>query len=263
MIHAWYVEVLDEIVTQLRDTGMDWRVIVTTSADREQQVRSRLERLALDAELEVFENRGRDILPFLHVADRLLDEGVDVVLKLHTKRSVHRQDGEHWRDELLQKLASHERAPRIFKAFHDNPRLGLVAAEGHVQPLEHFWGANEPNVRALGIRLGLPPLDEGPASDFIAGSMFWVRLASLRPLLDAHLEPWEFETEAGQIDGTTAHALERMIQLIASAAGFETRDAALACGSPDGTTTGAVPVRPPQRLKCASPGERRRIHTNV
>jgi lipopolysaccharide biosynthesis protein len=187
--------------------------------------------LALDAEIEVFENRGRDMLPFLHVANRLLDEGVSVVLKLHTKRSVHRRDGEQWRNELLQKLVSPERVPRIITAFSDCPKLGLVAAEGHVQPLEHFWGGNEENVRSLCMRLGFP-VPGHSKGDFVAGSMFWIRLESLRPLLDAHMGAWEFDTEAGQIDGTTAHAIERLISLVALNGGFETREASQVCGFP-------------------------------
>ena len=53
-------------------------------------------------------------------------------------------------------------------------------------------------------RLGLADTD-APAR-FVSGSMFWVRLEALRPLLDAHLDEWEFEAEQGQIDGTFAHA---------------------------------------------------------
>jgi len=230
VVHAWYADVLDTIIAQLRGNGLHWRIIVTTAAEREHDVRARLKTLGVDAQIEVFENRGRDVLPFLHVADRLLNEGVDVVLKLHTKRSVHRADGSQWRDELLQSLTAPDRASRIVEAFAAIPQLGLVAPEGHAQPLDHFWGANEANVRSLCVRLGLS--QPSAESRFIAGSMFWVRLAALRPLLDAHMEPWEFDLEDGQIDGTTAHALERLFHLTTCQAGFEVRDAANVCELP-------------------------------
>ncbi len=182
-------------------------------------------------EIRTFANHGRDILPFLHVADQLLEEGEDVVLKLHTKRSTHRQDGEQWRDELVGRLLAPDRAASIVHAFTEQPGLGLVAPEGHVQPLHFYWGANERNVRSLLPRFGIgePNLDH---DTFIAGSMFWVRLAALRPIIDTHLPPSAFDAEAGQVDGTLAHAIERAFSLAARHAGFSQTTAAELLGLP-------------------------------
>lgn len=229
VVHVWYPDLLEEIATALRSTGIAWRVVITTAREREAMVRERVQQLGLTAEIEIFENRGRDILPFLHVANRLLDEGVDVVLKLHTKRSTHRQDGEAWRRELLEKLLAPARACRVLTAFRDDASLGMAHAEGHQQPLSHYWGANQPNVESLAVRLGIPSLPDEP-DRFVAGSMFWVRLEALRPLLDAHLLNAEFEAEAGQVDGTQAHAVERVFSLASVAAGFHVRSVARLCG---------------------------------
>jgi lipopolysaccharide biosynthesis protein len=231
VIHAWYVEVVDEIVTALRANTFPWRIIFTTTPEREEALRERVEHLGLDAEIHVFENRGRDILPFLHVANLLIDEGVDVVLKLHTKRSTHRDNGDAWRRELLDKLLSPERAVGIIEAFGNQPDLGLASAEGHLHRLGEYIGANEANIRYLMGRLGIAQrsIDD---EHFIAGSMFWVRLKALRPLLDAHLGVWEFEDEAGQIDGSLAHAVERIVALCAKSAGYATTDIATLCQLP-------------------------------
>lgn len=239
VIHIWYPDLLDELVTALRTSGIDWRIIITTTNEREHSVRERVAQLGLDAEIDVFENRGRDILPFLHVANRLLDEGVTTVLKLHGKRSTHRQDGETWRRELLDKLLAPERASRIEAAFRDNATLGLVHAEGHLQPLDYYWGANQANVDYLTRRLGIaaPQVEN---DSFVAGSMFWFRPAALRLLLDAHLEVAEFEAEAGQLDGTLAHAIERVFSLTAAAGGFSTASATSMTGLPE-NASGAYP----------------------
>src|SRR5690606_18288331 len=124
-----------------------------------------------------------------------------------------------WREDLLRKLLSPSRASRLVAAFGQDAELGVLAPEGHVQPLAGFWGGNEENVRRLATHIGLPPPDAGTAK-FVAGSMFYIRLEALRPLLDAHLDPQLFETEQGQIDGTCAHALERLFAHSALAAGF-------------------------------------------
>jgi len=232
LVHAWHVDALAELLAALAASGIAWRIVLTTAPEREQAVRACLAGAGLTAEVRVFENHGRDVLPFLQVADELLDAGVELVLKLHTKRSSHRRDGDTWRRELVAKLLAPERAARIVEAFRADPTLGLVAAEGHLQPLGYYWGANQANVEHLCRRMGIAAPDV--ASDrFIAGTMFWARLAALRPLLDTPLAVDEFEAEAGQVDGTLAHAVERVITLAARHAGMHTATAAELCGGGD------------------------------
>jgi len=232
VLHVWYLDVLDEMATALAASGQPWRIVITTPHELADAVNARCRKLGLDAAIEAFDNHGRDILPFLHVANRLLDEGVDVVLKLHTKRSVHRRDGEQWRNELFQRLADPARATTVLAAFRDRPTLGMAYAEGHRQRLDYFWGANRDNVCALAARLGIP--EPQPEQDsFVAGSMFWVRLAALRPLLDAHLDVSAFEPEASQVDGTLAHAIERIFLPCIGAAGFDSASVAALCGLPE------------------------------
>ncbi len=229
VVHAWYAEAFGDILDALDGSVATMRLVVTTGRDQAEQVAAELSRRNLMAEVEVYENRGRDILPFLHVANRLLDEGETLVLKLHTKHSPHRSDGAHWRAELLERLVSRQRAQKIVRAFQTDPTLGLVAPEGHVQPLHYYWGANRDNVDYLAARLGIPAPDAGN-DQFVSGSMFWVRLEALRPLLDAHLDGWEFEPEAGQLDGTFAHAVERVFGLCVRSHGLTVLEAAAACG---------------------------------
>lgn len=229
VIHAWHVDALDEMLVQLRSTGIEWRLVVTTAPERLDAVQQCLSANDMVAQIEVFPNRGRDILPFLHVANRLLEEGVDAVLKLHTKRSPHRTDGDAWRRELVERIGSPDRAMAIVRAFAHDPGLGLVGPEGHIQPMANYWGSNAATVAHLSAMLGM----QRPRSDrdeFVAGSMFWVRLDALRPLLDAGLHPSDFEPELGQVDGTLAHGIERIFALAVRFAGYRVCDAAEICG---------------------------------
>lgn len=225
VIHAWHVDAFDELLAVLQATGLSWRLVVTTAPEKLEAVRSCLVKKAMEAEIEVLPNRGRDILPFLHVANRLLDEGVDVVLKLHTKRSPHRADGDDWRRELVEKIGSPGRAATIAAAFAQDPGLGLVGPEGHMQPMANYWGDNAETVAYLSALMGMPTPRPG-SDDFIAGSMFWIRLEALRPLLDTKLHSSDFEPELGQLDGTLAHAVERIFALGVLHAGYRVADAA-------------------------------------
>ncbi|HEX7802103.1 MAG TPA: glycoside hydrolase family 99-like domain-containing protein [Pseudoxanthomonas sp.] len=219
VIHAWHLDAFDEIVESLQSSGTPWHLIVTTGAHIAEEIRQRLSEAAMPFELLVGENRGRDILPFLKIANRLIDEGVDVVLKLHTKRSTHLENGEQWRREMIRRLIGGDRARRISRAFGEQPGLGLVAPEEHVRALSAHVGGNAGTVRYLATRLGLA----SPATEvgsFVAGSMFWARLNALRPLLDAHLDESDFEDEEGQVDGTMAHAIERIFACVSADAGY-------------------------------------------
>lgn len=227
VVHAWDAEAFDEILVALGAWDLPFRLVVTTVQERVTEIQRTLESHDIDAELLTGPNHGRDILPFLRVADRLLEEGEDVVLKLHTKQSIHRQNGSEWRRDLLARLLAPRRASRLHAAFVADPDLGLVAPEGHVQPLSHYWGANKRRVHYLVSRTGLPPLRAD--SNFVAGSMFWVRLEALRQLLDAHLDEWEFEPESGQIDGTCSHAVERLFASFILAGGYRVATAAAIC----------------------------------
>ncbi|MFH7375964.1 rhamnan synthesis F family protein, partial [Pseudomonas syringae pv. tagetis] len=85
-----------------------------------------------------------------------------------------------------------------------------------------YMGGNAQRMERLWAQLGL---DGAPGDgQFASGSMFWVRLQALRPLLDGHLLPSMFDVEAGQIDGTLAHAIERATGAVVTCAGFSVGD---------------------------------------
>ena len=239
VIHAWHMEAFDEILHAVSDSGIDFRLLITTTDDGKSAVKDALARHGLVAEIVPMVNHGRDILPFLRLANRLLDEGEDIVLKLHTKQSLHRANGQDWRHELIERLLSPARAACILNGMRNDSRIGMVAPEGHLLPLADYLGGNADAIDYLRARLGLST-PSGPAR-FVSGSMFWVRLSALRPLLDAHLDEWEFEAEQGQIDGTLAHAIERIMALCAAHAGYDIRDAASLCGEPGPDPTQPYP----------------------
>lgn len=217
VLHAWYLDVLDEMFDAIVQCGMPLRIVITTDLAKVAEVRQRAQQRGIHAQVEGFENRGRDILPFLHVANRLLDEGVGLVLKLHTKKSTHRNDGDDWRKEMLTALLAPQRVEALVKAFSSDPQLGLAAPDGHLLAITDFIGGNADALDYLAVRSGT----DAPSAHslFASGSMFWARLEALRPLLDAHLQPSEFEDEQGQIDGTLAHAVERFLGLAVTQSG--------------------------------------------
>lgn len=233
-LHVWYLDTLPDVLSAVKETALPWRLVVTTPATQFDAVRDALVQHGLQGDIVAVENHGRDILPFLQVAEGLLQDGHEVVLKLHTKRSTHRVSGEQWREEL-KRLVHGGRAARIVAAFQADPSLGMVVAEGYLLAVADFMGANGPAVQRLRTRLGLS-LDPA-ASVFGAGSMGWWRLQALRPLLDAHLYRSDFDPEEGQIDGTLAHAIERVLGACCEHTGLRTATAAACLGESEASGT--------------------------
>lgn len=225
IVHVWYVDVLAEILTSLHRSKVKWNLLITTPLEMVEKVKVVLSECSFHVELLVVPNRGRDILPFLKAAKLLSERGIDVALKLHTKRSVHRHDGDEWRKDLLDKLVSPDRAAKILEAFQEKPLLGLVAAENHIQPMSYYWGLNKSNVRFLHEIFGFdyPP---GEQDSFVGGSMFWVRLDAIQVLLETTLTDTDFDEETGQIDGTLAHAFERVFATCVRVNGYTIADGA-------------------------------------
>lgn len=56
--------------------------------------------------------------------------------------------------------------------------------------------------------------------NFPAGSMFWARVDALSPLFEMNLVWQDFPEEKGQTDGTTAHAIERLLGIVPQALNY-------------------------------------------
>ena len=65
-----------------------------------------------------------------------------------------------------------------------------------------------------------PAMEVPHSIDFPIGTMFWARPAALKPLFDLGLGWDDYPEEPVPIDGTMLHALERLVPVIATHAGF-------------------------------------------
>lgn len=172
--------------------------------------------------LRITPNRGRDIAPKL-IAFADLYPNYDYVLHLHGKRSQHASVLSLWRQFLYESLlGTPDVVNSILQLFEQQPRLGIVSAQ-HYEPMRHWlnWGGNLPQARVLAKRMGFELPGDLPVLDFPSGSMFWARPAALQPLLDLHLRYEDFAPEAGQKDGTLAHAIERLYFFSCEQAGLQ------------------------------------------
>ena len=164
-------------------------------------------------------NLGRDLGSLVELAGAGVFDGYDAILKVHTKRSPHRVDGDAWRVALLDGLMpSPEGIRRIVELLRRDRSVGLVVPTGHVGGPE-TWGSNQVLVEALAARI--PFAFDPDMLRYPRGSMFWARPWVLRRLADLRLGPEHFEPEAGHVDGSTAHALERFVGVATATSGLD------------------------------------------
>ena len=221
--HAFYPELLEQLRRALDHLPPRPDVFVSVpSKEIRIQALAVLERLDAGLlDVRVVDNRGRDIAPkYVTFAD-VYGRGYDLLLFLHTKKSLTADFGDDWRDQLFRSLVgSPEVVDGVIGMFAADPRLGVVAP-GHHEAIGRTtgWDGNYSEARRLARRAGLK-VHRWAAPDFPSGSMFWARPEALVDLTGLGLRIEEFPAETGQVGFTVMHALERMVFVAAEHAGF-------------------------------------------
>lgn len=212
-LHLYYSDLAPVFAKRLAHISCPFDLYVSTdTAEKADFIRGCLPA----AEIRVLENRGRDVWPKLY-GFRDVYARHDIVLHLHGKKSPHSAALDEWLEHILDCLVgSADEVNRILSLFDTIPRLGMVKPVTFKAALSAaHWGANREIARELAWRMKIEaPLPDDGKLRFPAGSMFWARRDAIQPLLDLDLRPEHFPPEAGQVDGTVAHAIERMLGVV-------------------------------------------------
>jgi len=228
VIHLFYPEMWAEFAAALAAQRFAFDLYVTTSVpgDDSAALAARITAEFPAARVWNMPNHGRDIFPFVHLAGSGVLAGYRAICKLHSKKSPHRDDGPDWRAALIGGIlgAPDQTAARL-AAFLAQDTAGIWVADGHHMTGDDWWGVNRTCAAALLARGGIT-LPARPLS-FPAGSIYWIKPAVLDRLTTLRLTAADFEPEQALVDGTTAHAVERIMGYLAEAGGarvVESRD---------------------------------------
>ena len=226
VVHAFYVDVFEELLPQLARAIPEFDLLISTN---EPAKKSTIEAAAARAGLihrcrvVLVENRGRNFGPLVAVFGQDILR-YDYVLHVHTKKSLFSgAEQTRWRDEVYRALFANAACANIALALLEEDRqIGLFFPEtsAHIVYWAHTWLSNIGTGHGLLARLGLPYDGFDEYLDYPVGGMFWARVDALRPLLTAGLTLADFPEEHGQTDGTLAHAIERVIPLVCRAQGY-------------------------------------------
>ncbi|KQP36904.1 rhamnan synthesis F family protein [Methylobacterium sp. Leaf100] len=221
ILHVFYPEMMPELLGRIANIPVRADLYVSTDTPEKQAAieASSAAYANGSVEVRVFPNIGRDIAPTL-IGFRDVFTRYDTFLHIHSKKSPHDPRFAEWRDYLLDNLlGSPEVVASVLRLLAEGD-VGVVFSQhfGEVRPLLN-WGYDFDLAKDLLARAGVT-LRKDYVLDFPSSSFFWGRTAALKPLLDIGLDWSDFPAEAGQIDGTLAHAIERSLLYFAEAAGF-------------------------------------------
>lgn len=239
-IHVFYPELILDIRSYLENIPVGFHCYVTTDTpDKAGQIKKILfdisNMTALD--IRIVENRGRDIYPLVSVLASDLARH-ELVLHIHTKCSPHNAWAlSGWRRYLMESLlGTPKRVTAIFQQFMQDQTLGIFfpayyhSIKSLVYPQRTNGGyiaptPNDEYIHVLLDRAGKKKneLHGVDVTLYPAGDMFWFRGRALEPFIKMNLTVDDFAIERGQVNGTLAHAIERMFPYFAKQVDLSTK----------------------------------------
>ena len=230
VVHIYYEDTWPDIAGALRGLTIPFDLIVTTVAGRERLIET-IRQAYPRADIEVVENRGRDVGPFMALLERGRLDRYKYICKIHGKKSIDGRRktymGAMWRRRLLfDLLGAPGAANAAIDMFERDPTVGMIGPRAFRLPKDGYsedlsWSANRSMTLKIAERMGVPA-DEFQL-DFFGGTMFWVRPEALKPLANLRLAA-DMPDENGRIDGDLPHAVERVLPTSVLVAGYRLAD---------------------------------------
>ncbi|WPC74290.1 HAD-IA family hydrolase [Vibrio porteresiae] len=223
-LHVFYEDFIEYYARCLRDFPVNVDLFISVSDQSYQQsIDQHLASLDCVNQIEVavVPNRGRNFGPMLvEFGQKLLD--YDLFCHLHSKKSLYSgRPQTQWSDYLGEYLLNdHYVISKMLTYMMDNSECGLYypTSFSMMPDWVNHWLKNKP-YRADYFN----EWDIECHRDFLpypVGGMFWAKPQAIKPLLEKAYCYDDFPEEPLPNDGSTLHALERCIGLLAEKSGY-------------------------------------------
>lgn len=193
-------------------------VFTTDSSEKSDRLREVADKQGYhNVEIDVRENRGRDILPFIeHVRESRKRAEDTIWCHIHLKKSLQTMaTGDVWRDYLFNILLGNNSQPSNVLAEISNPAIGLVTA---FDPHCVGWGASSALKNQFAGRFQRPLPD--PLLAFPVGNMFWTKRSVVEAMYRVFGASYPWPNEPLPTDGSVYHLIERLWPSVSSELGL-------------------------------------------
>ena len=220
-LHVYYFDHL-EVLLNLIDNLNNVALYITCPYKLDKKIRNKLNSLNIKAVVYPCDNLGMDVLPFLKVYSKYIYGNYSYVCKLHTKNkksTLRSLQGDLLINSLI---GTKEVVNQIINCFNNN-NVGMIYTDLMTRSADYLMYANRNKIEDLYNLLDIKSNYDDWS--FIAGTMFWAKVESLEILYLKRTEILEFfyqqteKTKTG-IDGTNAHAFERLFGLLPLVKGY-------------------------------------------
>lgn len=235
--HVYYHELwnlLDSCIQNLEKDSFD--LIVTTS-DNLDSLSVKVKQHYPNARVELCENRGYDIWPFIKVLKTVNLDEYEFLIKIHTKRDMGKIiavidnkyffRGQYWRNLLLSFISSKENLKKSLVAFK-NPAVGMIndhrlfdKTRESTKSLHSLYCLNEARKLLSNVGVCANPRDE---VEYVAGTMFISRASIFKILQKMELKANEFSVVNRKNENDLAHVVERLFGWIVTSQGYSISD---------------------------------------
>ena len=218
-IHVYYEDLLMEIINKLNLIPLQYDLFFSTVT---QEKKNFIEECLLNStanyhEIQIFENKGRDVFPFLEQM-KTKYKNYKYICHIHTKRSNHQSFlGTNWRNYMYSNLfGSKSIISEIIFDFENHKKLGFIFPETYYYLTKNVLGFNyvnftwnQQNKKYMNFILKrmFGKIKIGPKLVFPAGNMFWAKTKAIYQIFNI---TFKYPKEYNQTNATIMHGIERI-----------------------------------------------------
>lgn len=222
-LHIYYFYLYPELmdyIKKIKDRKFD---LFVTISNQNQKIIDDIKLNFPSAHIDVVENRGYDVGPFIEVINSVNLDNYSFVLKLHTKRNIQNNFsilangtsicGNRWRKNLLSFMDDWDETLDILEK---NKNVGMVCGRNVLlNDREDRDEINTENLDNICKKIGFSIPKK---YSFVAGTMFIARSEIFKPLQGK----FKFEDfEKPQKNPTLAHYIERIFGILVTSCGYK------------------------------------------
>ncbi len=226
--HIFYPELAEEIAQNVNCIPCDFDIYASTdSEEKAAAIRKVFDEKCKAKKIlvQVFENRGRDVLPFLRQLRPVIAD-YDIFCHIHSKRTMTVENfhyGECWRKYLYRHLfGTKENVTQILNAFAQKKDCAMIFPETYPLTEMGVYGLayKFPRLRFLAKHYGIKIKKLDIVKDYSPGTMFWARSEAFRNFIQDDWYYKYFKKEFGAENYAFEHSVERIWPFLASSKGW-------------------------------------------